>query len=241
MDKICGRTSFGMNRKEKRNMISGGRETGYKGASINAAKDELSLKKLTQETVAHSTWSAKLIKPETWPDFEQMFAKHRGCQGGCWCAFHICSSGEFNRLDRDGHKIRHKNSIQQGLTSGVVCYLDDIPVGWCQFGPALSFEHNNRKRAYQALARELVVKPDWRITCVFVDKDYRGLGLSKKVLAAAVIAIKHLGGGVTEAFPMEVPGAKRPQYTGSVAMYEAEGFTCVAPLGKNSFLMRAKL
>lgn len=198
-------------------------------------------KKQTKDAMAQAVWSAKLITAETWPDFERMFARHRGCQGGCWCAFHICSSGEFNRLDRDGHRMRHKDAIDQGLTAGVICYLGDRPVGWCQFGPALSFEHNNRSRAYQALAAELVVQPDWRITCVFVDKDYRGLGLSRKVLAEAVAAIRHLGGGVTEAFPMEVPGAKRPQYTGSVAMYTAEGFTCVAPLGKNSFLMRARL
>lgn len=198
-------------------------------------------KKAAQDLVAQSTWSARLINTETWPDFERMFDKHRGCHGGCWCAYHICSSGEFNRLDRDGHKSRHRNSIEQGLTSGVVCYLGKTPVGWCQFGHALNFEQNNRSRAYQALAPELVVKPDWRITCVFVDKDFRGLGLAKKVLAEATAAIKGLGGGVTEAFPMEVPGVKRPQYTGSVAMYEAEGFACVAPLGKISYLMRATL
>lgn len=198
-------------------------------------------KKAAQDLVAQSTWSARLINTETWPDFERMFDKHRGCHGGCWCAYHICSSGEFSRLDRDGHKSRHRNSIEQGLTSGVVCYLGKTPVGWCQFGHALNFEQNNRSRAYQALAPELVVKPDWRITCVFVDKDFRGLGLAKKVLAEATAAIKGLGGGVTEAFPMEVPGVKRPQYTGSVAMYEAEGFACVAPLGKISYLMRATL
>jgi GNAT superfamily N-acetyltransferase len=218
-----------------------GRETAPSDAAIRAANAALSPKKPTRDTVAQAVWSAKLIKAETWPDFERMFAKHRGCQGGCWCAYHICSSVEFNRLDREGHKMRHKHAIEQGLTSGVICYLDESPVGWCQFGPALSFEHNNRGRAYQALAPELAVEPDWRITCVFVDKDYRGLGLSRKVLAEAIAAIKSLGGGVTEAFPMEVPGAKRPQYTGSVVMYEAEGFVRVAPLGKNSFLMRARL
>jgi len=222
-------------------MIRKNQTAGALDAVAKAEKAALPSGKPKKETLAQASWSARLITTETWPDFERMFAKHRGCQGGCWCAFHICSSGEFNRLDREGHKMRHKDAVEQGLTSGVICYLNESPVGWCQFGPAFSFEHNNRSRAYQALAPELAVIPDWRITCVFVDKDYRGLGLSRKVLAEAVAAIKRLGGGMTEAFPMEVPEAKRPQYTGSVAMYEAEGFLCVAPLGKNSFLMRAKL
>ena len=40
---------------------------------------------------------------------------------------------------------------------------------------------------------------------------------------------------------MEVTGASRPQYTGSVAMYEREGFAAIAQLGKIHYLMRAEI
>jgi GNAT superfamily N-acetyltransferase len=186
-------------------------------------------------------WTWKLMSAATWPDFEKMFEKHKGCCGGCWCAYHICPSSTYNSLGREGRKALHKTLVEEGRTSGAVCFLNGVPVGWCQFAPAPVFEQINRGKEYQECLRRDGTMPQWRITCVFVDKEYRGMGLSKRVLAAGVDAIKSLGGGLTEAYPMEVPGAKRPQYTGSVSMYEAQGFRCVTPMGKRHFIMRAVL
>lgn len=188
-----------------------------------------------------AVFSSQLISERTWPDFERMFARHKGCHGGCWCMYHILSSGEFTRTDGETHKIMHRDMILDGKTAGVICYLDETPVGWCQFGPAANFEQINRSKAYRQYRETDSTQPVWRITCVFVDKAWRGQGLARLVLHEAVLAIRALGGGLTEAFPMEVPGEKRPQYTGSVDMYEKEGFTCIAPLGKSHYLLRADL
>lgn len=38
------------------------------------------MKKPAQDFIEQAIWSAKLIMSETWPDFERMFAKHRGCR-----------------------------------------------------------------------------------------------------------------------------------------------------------------
>lgn len=196
---------------------------------------------MKRQVSPYSVFSSRQISAEIWPDFEQMFARHNGCHGGCWCVYHILSSGEFNRTDGAAHKARHRESIISNETSGVVCYLDDIPVGWCQFGPAGSFNQINRGKAYRLFQESDHATPVWRITCVFVDKDWRGNGLARMVLHEAVLTIKAMGGGLTEAFPMEIPGAKRPQYTGSVDMYAQEGFEIVAPLGQTNFLMRSVL
>ena len=185
-------------------------------------------------------WSSALMGVETWADFDKMFQKHKGC-GGCWCTYHLCSRPEFDHLQREERRAVHKELVSSGVATGLVCYLDDIPVGWCQFGPADIFEHTKRKRTYQAFDKTNPIKPDWRITCVFVDKSYRGHGLAKKVLAEAVAAIKEMGGGVAEAFPFVIPGKKIPEYTGSVAMYQEEGFEEVTKLGKYIVLMRAVL
>lgn len=141
-------------------------------------------------------------------------------------------------MDREQRKEFHKKRVEQGETTGILCYLDDIPVGWCQFGPAGSFEQLNRNRALKDYVETDPVRPVWRITCIMVDKDYRHLGLSARVLSEAVRMIHNLGGGISEAYPMVIPGEIRPQYTGSRAMFEAVGFRCIAPLGKNHYLMR---
>jgi hypothetical protein len=62
--------------------------------------------------------------------------------------------------------------------------------------------------------------------------------LSKFALKAAIESIRKRGGGIGEAFSLDVPGAKYSQYTGSIAMYKQEGFQEVARLGKSSVLMR---
>jgi len=195
---------------------------------------------MKEKSIQNGVWTSALMGTETWPDFDRMFQKHKGC-GGCWCIYHLCGRAEFEHLQREERRAVHKKLVSSGIATGLICYLDGEPVGWCQFGPANIFEHTNRKRTYLAFDKANDLKPDWRITCVFVDKAFRGQGLAKKVLAEAVCAIKDLGGGVTEAFPFVIPGKKMPEYTGSIEMYQAEGFEEVARLGKYIVLMRAVL
>lgn len=52
---------------------------------------------------------------------------------------------------------------------------DGICVGWCQFGPAAELPRIKNRRAYE---QGLVMPPDWRITCFFVDKAYRRSGVA---------------------------------------------------------------
>ncbi|MGB4588021.1 MAG: hypothetical protein WBI17_02150 [Clostridiaceae bacterium] len=179
----------------------------------------------------------KLMSEETWPDFEAMFEKHRGVSGGCWCTFHQCSSSQFQKMQKEERRDFHRQRVFGGTSTGVIYYEDDLPVAWCEFGKANLFEQINRNRAYGKLALPLKEKPDWRICCIFTDKDHRKEGLSKKVLSAALTLIEEMGGGKVEAFPLDIPGIDRPQYTGSVKMYLDEGFTMVSPIGKNHLLM----
>ena len=179
----------------------------------------------------------KLMTEETWPDFEAMFEKHKGVSGGCWCTFHQCSSSHFQKMQKEERRDFHRQRVFGGISTGVIYYLDEQPVAWCEFGAALLFEQINRNRAYLNLSVPIQEKPVWRICCIFTDKNYRKKGLSKKVLSAALTLIEEMGGGKIEAFPLNFPGIEKPQYTGSVKMYLDEGFRIVAPLGKNQLLM----
>ena len=93
-------------------------------------------------------------------------------------------------------------------------------------------------RAYGKLALEADEVPQWRISCLFADKHRRREGLAKFALHSAMVSIRKRGGGVVEAFPLDVPGTSHPQYTGSIKMYKREGFREVTHLGKNIVLIR---
>src|SRR5699024_1706640 len=88
---------------------------------------------------------------------------------------------------------------------------------------------------------EIDVVPDYRITCVFVDKRYRRQGYAKIALAGALGLIANSGGGVVEGYPHEI-GEKRMNnsfvYNGTRAMYEEAGFEFIRPKGLKNTVMR---
>jgi GNAT superfamily N-acetyltransferase len=182
--------------------------------------------------------TVKPLTPETWGDFADLFGRHNGVRGGCWCVFNLLTSAQFDRMSRDERRECHFQKMQAGQATGLLVYDDNHPVAWCQFGRAGLFPRFERMRAYQALALPPDKKPDWRIACLFVDKHRRKEGLSSYALHAAIESIRAKGGGIVESFPFDIEGIERPSYTGSVAMYEHEGFQPVCRLGKNTVLMR---
>jgi GNAT superfamily N-acetyltransferase len=180
----------------------------------------------------------KEFSKETWADFESLFGKHKGVRGGCWCTFHLCTSAQYDKMAKDERKEFQKALAYQGLGSGIIVYDGNTPIAWCQFGLAERFPRYDHMRAYKELDLPADLLPRWRISCLFVDKHRRGEGLSRFALKSAVESIRAHGGGVVEAFPLDVPEVRYPQYTGSEKMYHDEGFETIARLGKNTLLMR---
>ena len=106
-------------------------------------------------------------------------------------------------------------------------------VGWCQFGPPDELPRIKLKRVY---LEGLTALPDWRITCFFVDKEYRGTGVAPVALPCALKEIARLGGGTVESYPEDVEGRSVSGsflYNGTVAMFERLGFARTRRLGKN--------
>lgn len=185
--------------------------------------------------------SVKEMNEQTWNDFEKLFAKHNGVCGGCWCMYHRLRSSQFQRMTKEERRLAHYNLTLQGKGAGLIVYDDELQVAWCQFGKAEYFPQYDYGRAYSKLEIPEEFKPKWRISCLFVDKHRRKEKLSSFALAAAIKLIKQQGGGVVEAFPLDVNDTGKPSYTGAVRMYSKHGFQEVSRLGKNTVFMRAIL
>jgi GNAT superfamily N-acetyltransferase len=185
--------------------------------------------------------TTRALSLSTWPDFESLFAKHRGVRGGCWCVYYMCTSTQFEKLGRDGRQAFHRSMAMEGKARGVLAYEGDAPVGWCQFGPPEVLSQYSRGRAYKLLQFAPEDMPQWRISCLFTDKHRRSRGIATYTLHAAVEEIARLGGGVVEAFPFDIEGMRHNQFTGSVDMYLREGFEKVVRLGKSTLLMRKRI
>jgi GNAT superfamily N-acetyltransferase len=82
--------------------------------------------------------------------------------------------------------------------------------------------------------------PDWRITCFFVDKEYRKKGVATTALAGALQDIAGLGGGTVESYPEEVVSRTVSSsflHNGRISMFEKQGFERVRRLGKNHWVV----
>ncbi len=84
--------------------------------------------------------------------------------------------------------------------------------------------------------------PDYRLTCIFIDRDYRRKGLTSIAIHGALDLIAQAGGGVVEGYPQDLSDGRRVGnsflYNSTRALYERAGFTYVRPKGKGHTVMR---
>jgi len=202
------------------------------------------------------------LSAATWPDFEKLFSRGHGWDF-CWCmAFQQTqrASRKQFRTRAEVSVVNHRNKlalVDQGRAHGILVYADGEPIGWCQYGP--SDELHAMRGAPPADSTQRL----WRVTCFVVDLKYRRQGVAGLALRAALESIQRQGGGLVEAYPVAIwshgrdasPGAVYVQgvgpvgpahggfgnvsTTGTVSMFEQEGFEAIAVCGSASPRVRA--
>jgi ribosomal protein S18 acetylase RimI-like enzyme len=180
-----------------------------------------------------SGFTVKPLSPATWPDFAALVERHHGVWGGCWClAFHAEGKepGPHRRMQKE--KRVHEGSAHAALVyDGATC------VGWCQFGTPEELPRIKHLRVYAEGHGE---PPDWRITCFFVDKEYRGQGVAAASLSGALAEIARLGGGLVESYPEDTTDRKVSAsflYNSRWSVFERQGFERVRRLGKHHWVV----
>lgn len=174
--------------------------------------------------------TVKPLSEDTWPDFARLVEKHNGVWGGCWClGFHQKFGGN--------HRELKEARVREGQAHAALVYDGPAAVGWCQFGSPEELPRIKHRKQYEA---EFAREPDWRITCFFVDKDYRGKGVASLALQGALDEIARLGGGVVESYPQETAGKKTAPgfiHNATLSIFERLGFEKTRPLGKNHWVV----
>jgi GNAT superfamily N-acetyltransferase len=181
--------------------------------------------------------NVKALSPATWADFEALAQRHHGIWGGCWCTwFH--RSDTVKTGDSAFNKELKKALVMAGRAHAALVYDGDCPVAWCQFGTPEELPHIYHKAEVE---RDGYQKPDWRITCFFVDTKYRRKGVGKAALLGALNLIREAGGGVVESYPQDTAGKRVSSsflYNGTRSLFEACGFRHAGSKGKNHAVMR---
>jgi len=82
--------------------------------------------------------------------------------------------------------------------------------------------------------------PDYRLTCFFVDRNYRRTGVAAVALRGALQRIAQAGGGVVEAYPHDTPGQRVSAsflHNGARSLFARAGFSYDRRKGMNNYVM----
>lgn len=171
----------------------------------------------------------------TWSDFERIVEKHHGVWGGCWCVVFHLKPIKSNRTAAQ-NKADKEKLVRSNKSHAALVYEGKSIAGWCQFGPPA--ELPARMTGYARLG---LAPPDWRITCFFVDRDRRKLGVAKAALAGSLRLIAAKGGGTVDGYPVDTGGKPTPGsflWSGTESMFAELGFRPIGHLGPSKLVMR---
>jgi GNAT superfamily N-acetyltransferase len=185
-----------------------------------------------------SEYTIKPLSPGTWDAFARLLDKHKGAGfgAGCWCTWFHPRSETSNQAET-GRACKER-LVRQGKAHAALVFDGDVAVAWCQFGSPEELPGIYHRKEYEA---GLVSLPDYRLTCIFVDRNHRRAGLARAAVEGALDLIARAGGGVVEAYPHDTAGKKMSStflYDGTRSMFEKAGFDYERPKGKNNCVMR---
>jgi ribosomal protein S18 acetylase RimI-like enzyme len=180
----------------------------------------------------------KALDSATWDAYARLMERHNGVFGGCWCTYFHTMPAE-KTYSADNNRDLKQRLVGEGRAHAALVFDGDEAVAWCQYGSPAELPNIYHRKEYDALLDQL---PDYRITCIFVDKKYRRRGLVPVVLRGALDLISQAGGGVVEGYPHDNDGKKvSVLYNGTRQTFEQAGFTYIRPKGTKNCLMRIEI
>ncbi len=165
-------------------------------------------------------------------DFVALF-ESRGGPKNCWCMVWRATAEEAKRTDGASRKAAFTRRVRQGLPVGILGYLDGKPIAWCSIAP---------RRTYRNLGgvAEALDENVWSLACFFVTRQYRGQGMTVRLIGAAVEHARARGATVVEAYPVD-PDSPSYRFMGFVASFKKAGFVEVGRAGTRRRVMRLQL
>jgi GNAT superfamily N-acetyltransferase len=175
---------------------------------------------------------------ENWEDLEKLFEADSICRS-CWCMWWRQSSSEWQKRRGSDRKEALRTIVSQRKVPGILAYSDKQPIGWCSIAPRKEFHRLERSRTLKRIDKEQV----WSVVCFFVAKPFRGKGVSRELLEAAVKYAAEQGAKIVEGYPSRSSMKQQDTsvYTGLASMFLKAGFVDYGSDSKTRTLMRYKI
>lgn len=179
------------------------------------------------------------LSPATWPAFVALVERSGGLFAGCWCTNFHCYPDPPERKEL-GNRAFKQRLVDEGRTHAALVFDADEAIAWAQYGTVAELPNIHHRKEWEQTVEQV---PDYRITCVFVDRRRRRAGLAEVAVRGALELIAAEGGSSVESYPHDIPPEKKMSasfiYNGTRTMYERIGFTYDRPKGKGNCVMCA--
>lgn len=188
--------------------------------------------------VAVDGFRIEALGPQTWDAYAKLAERHNGVWGGCWCTwFH--RSPDAPERETLGNREFKRRLVEADRAHAAIVFDGEVAVAWAQYGPVGELPNIHHRKEWE---RASVRTPDYRITCLFVDRRYRRKGMATVAVRGALSLIAAAGGGVVESYPHDLPPGKKTSasflYNATRTMYEQLGFTYERAKGQGNCVMR---
>jgi len=200
----------------------------------------LSLSPVTDTAVAGcqgmTSYTVEALTPQTWDAYARLMERHNGVFGGCWCTY-FQTMHDDKTFDADDNRSLKQRLVEEGRAHAALVVDGAEAVAWAQYGPPEELPNIYHRKQYDETQD---VVPDYRVTCIFVDKKYRRQGVTELALRGALDLIAQAGGGVVEGYPHDTTDGRKVSvlYDGTRALYERVGFAYVRAKGLRNCVMR---
>ncbi len=132
----------------------------------------------------------------------------------------------FTENKGEGTRQMQKSVVDAKTVPGLLAYSEGYPIGWV----AVELRSQYPKLAFSRVLKPIDDKEVWSVTCLFVEKKHRKMGIAVELLKAAVRHVKASGGKIVEGYPVETKKDEPPVFvfTGTASAFTKAGFKVVA-------------
>lgn len=165
------------------------------------------------------------LTPERLADVAALFDEG-GDAKSCRCAFWRVPGSDWSNWSKPRNQVVLESLTGRDPAPGLVAYVEGRAVGWVSVGPREDYARLERSKV---LAR-VDGKPVWSIVCFVVSRRFRGRGLSRALLEAAIDYARDHGATLVEAYPVDPSRGRVPAasaYMGPLKIFADAGFEVV--------------
>lgn len=177
------------------------------------------------------------LSPKNWHLFVALFGE-RGACGNCWCMYFRLKKADFIAgKEDDGNKERMKELVWAHKPTGVLGIYEGQAIGWCAFASREDHIKLEKSRVHKPIDSQ----PVWSVTCFFIDKQFRRVGVSVAMLKGLIAVARQQNIRIIEAYPTIPTQEQLPDSFAWIGLYksfERAGFEIVDRTSKSRPMVR---